>query len=105
MPCTCEEQTGVWHRVKCLCLHSLTMGWSYFLLFASTILELIFQIPDVWNTLEGSGLTQYIPPHWLPWFTGAIALITIAARLRGILYGGNDARSSRFDHLPDPGPK
>lgn len=84
-----------YHRVT---FGSLTVLWSYFLIFGSVMLELLFQFPDV--ALQYS-LATYVKPEWIPAYTGVVATITILARLRSILWR-NDRIDSYIQDREDP---
>lgn len=83
------------HRLKLLSLHSLTVFWTYVLGLGAIVLQLLLEFPDVANSV---GLPQYVPTQFLPWYTGAIALLTLGARLRSIL---SDEHKDRTHEGPD----
>lgn len=72
-----------WIATKWASLGSMTVGWTYIMFAGSAVMELIFQIPDIANEF---GASAYVPPRWLPWYTAAMALVTLLARLRSIIW-------------------
>lgn len=87
--CFCPWQARWWKKIKWASLGSLTVGWSYALFVASALMELVFQLPDIATEF---GLNSWVPPRWLPWYTAAMALITLMARLRGIMWQRDPAQ-------------
>lgn len=81
--CGCTWRSWCWYKAKGASLGSLTIAWSYVMLMFSAVLELIFQVPDIANEF---GFASWVPPRWLPWYTGAMAVITLLARLRSIIW-------------------
>ena len=100
MPCICENQDTYWHYIKCACLHSLTVGWAYLLIVVPVAVDLITSIPDIASSI---GIQQYIPPSWLLYYTSAIGIITLIARLRSILKGMQHVRD--FGEHPEFHPR
>lgn len=87
-----------WHIAKWFSFSSLTVSWTYLMFVGSALMELLFQIPDLANEF---GLHDYVPPRWLPWYTAAMALITLMARLRSILWR-QDYLETRVREVTDP---
>lgn len=72
-----------WKWMQVISFQSFTMAWSYFMLLASALMEVLFMFPDV--DLQFN-LGQYVPSKYLPVYTASIAGITIMARMRGIIW-------------------
>lgn len=73
----------LWHYTKRACFHSVTMALHYVVLAAGVALEALLQFPDVASSV---GLAAYVPTAWAGWYTLAIAGLTLAARLRSLLW-------------------
>ena len=72
-----------WLHARRISLGSLTVAWTYVMFVASAVMELLFQVPDIAGQF---GLNQWVPPRWLPWYTAGMAVITLMARLRSIIW-------------------
>jgi|HubBroStandDraft_6_1064221.scaffolds.fasta_scaffold753014_3 hypothetical protein len=94
--CECGWHHICWRKIKEYCLHSLTMAWSYFLLAFGVFGQLLLEVPDV---AASAGLGAIIPPAWLPKYTILIAVLTMCARLRSILW-----RDDRHEEAPHDQP-
>lgn len=76
-----------WCHCKSACFRSATVAWSYVALVASALVEVLFQYPDISAAL---GVQQYLPSEDVPYYVFAMMAVTLAARLRSILFKKED---------------
>jgi hypothetical protein len=74
------------HRIKKICLSSLTIAWGYCLALAGTALQVIDYVADPLGDPElrsqiGSAIGN---PRVAGWILLSISLITVVARLRSL---------------------
>jgi hypothetical protein len=88
-----------WLHCKRLSFGSLTMAWTYFMFAASAFMELLFQVPDV---AAQFGFHDWVPPRWMPWYTAGMAVITLAARMRSIIWRDDRIEEYVRHYTDDP---
>jgi len=87
-----------WDRVKAFHQRSATIAVAHFVTWVGLGMEALFMFPDVASSV---GLAQYVPPAWAGPYTIGIAVITIAARLRGLVAARNREEEGQ-DHARVP---
>ncbi len=86
-----DEANGFWGTVWAYCGKSLTMVWSYFLMAVGGLLN---QLDNIAATLGDPNFKDQVAaflhsdPKYLGYFTMAVSVITIAARMRSIVKTG-----------------
>jgi hypothetical protein len=71
----------MWDKIKAFHRRSMTIALAHGLAWLGLGMEALMQFPDVANAV---GLAQYVPPVYLGRYTIAIAVLTLAARLRSL---------------------
>ena len=67
----------MYERIKGWFSHSLTIAWSYLLMAAGLLIDVVPMIgsPEV---------SKMLPPQYLGWYTIAVGVITYLARRRSL---------------------
>ncbi len=81
------ESDGVWAKVWALCGKSITIGWGYILGGIGSAVALIDPLANLlgapdFKTQVATALSAH--PEYMGYFTIAVSVVTIAARLRSI---------------------
>lgn len=85
-----------WWLARHWSCHSLTVFWSYLLGVGAVALELVLEFPDVSTSL---GLGQYVPTKYVPFYMFGVAALTLAARLRSIIWHVDKAEDHIEGHI------
>jgi hypothetical protein len=72
-------------KIKARCRYSATIAWSYLLLAAGALMEVVPYAADiVADPSVSEPIKAALPTHWVALYTIGVAVVTYACRLRSL---------------------